>query len=440
MPVRTAKRARRLRWPPAPWSYTVCVVGSPARSDRLETSAFAFATDLADEGVDTVLDNLQDRGGLSGITPAFVYHAARDVFPHNPRRKVHLLDRGEFFFQPDPARYEGLRIQPRVSDLAREHDVLADTCRAAASRGLDVNAWTVFLHADRPGEAPDCSPSNAFGDLYPADLCPANPDVRAYVRALVADIARYEVSTILAESLHYHGLEHGYHHERYFIELGPRARYLLGLCFCEHCLAAARRLGVDGEGVREQVREELERVFAGDPSEAGLAEVEREELAAVADGELAAFLDVRAEVVATLTAEATEVAAVNGRRFVFMELAGAAKGYATGRPTGAPAADTAWRMGVDLAGLQRAGAEVEVLGYAADVDRLRFDLEAYRGALGDCPLAVAMRPSPPDCVEPENLAAKVRLARELGVTRVDFYHYGFVHLGALDWIRAAIEA
>ena len=33
-----------------------------------------------------------------------------------------------------------------------------------------------------------------------------------------------------------------------------------------------------------------------------------------------------------------------------------------------------------------------------------------------------------------------RLARELGVTRVDFYHYGFVHLGALDWIRAAIEA
>ena len=39
-----------------------------------------------------------------------------------------------------------------------------------------------------------------------------------------------------------------------------------------------------------------------------------------------------------------------------------------------------------------------------------------------------------------NLAAKVRLARELGVARVDFYHYGFLRLGALDWIRAAIEA
>lgn len=425
--------------PSRPWSYSVCAVGSPARSPRLETSAFAFATDLADEGVEAVLGNLQERGGLNGITPAFVYHAARDVFPHNPRRKVHLLERGEFFFRPDPARYDGLRIQPRVSALAREHDVLADTCRAAASRGLGVNAWTVFLHADRPDEYPDCAPRNAFGDLYPADLCPANPDVRAYVRALVADISRYEVSTILAESLHYHGLEHGYHHERYFIELGPRARYLLGLCFCEHCLAAARRLGVGGEAVQESVREELERVLASEAPDAGATEVGRDELGAVAGGELLAYLDVRAEVVSTLTAEAAEVASASGRRFVFMELAGAVKGYATGRPTGAPAADTAWRTGVDLARLQQVGSEVEVLGYAADVERVRFDLDAYRRDLGDCPLAVAMRPSPPDCAAPGNLAAKVRLARELGVTRVDFYHYGFLRLGALDWIRAAIE-
>ena len=123
-----------------------------------------------------------------------------------------------------------------------------------------------------------------------------------------------------------------------------------------------------------------------------------------------------------------------------MELSGAVKGYATGKPTGAPAADTAWRTGVDLGRIQQAGAEVEVLAYAADVERVRFDLEAYRRELGDSRLSVALRPSPPDCVQPENLAAKVRLARELGVTRVDFYHYGFLRLGALDWIRAAIEA
>lgn len=391
--------------------------------------------------MDTVLANIQERGGLDGIMPAFVYHAARDVFPHNPKRRVHLLDRGEFFFRPDGGRYEDLRIQPRVSSVAREHDVLAETCRTAEKRGLQVHAWTVFLHADRPDEYLDCATENAFGDVYAADMCPANPNVRAYVRALVSDIARYEVATILAESLHYHGLEHGYHHERYFIELSGRASYLLGLCFCEHCLAVARRLGIDGGAVRTAVREELERVFAGDGSAHHEEhELTRDELVALADGELAAYLDARAETVATLAAEATEIAAAHGRRFVFLELSGAAKGYASGQPTGVPAAETSWRFGVDLARLKRACTEIEVLGYAADVERLRLDLKTYRRDLDDCPVAVALRPSPPDCVTPENLAAKVRLARELGVVRVDFYHYGFVRLEALDWIRAALEA
>jgi hypothetical protein len=397
------------------------------------TSAFAFPSDLADEGVETVLGNIQDRAGLGGITPAFVYHAARDVFPHNPRRKVVLVERGALLFPPDRALYEGLRIEPRVDRAALERDVLAETCRAAAARGLAVNAWTVFLHADRLGEHLDCATQNAFGDVYPADLCPANPDVRAYVRALVADVARYDVQAIVAESLHYHGLEHGYHHERYFTELGPRGRYLLGLCFCAHCLARAARAGVDGAALRAAVRDELERAFA-DSRAVAEGELEQDALA-----ELASYLAVRAETVTSLVAEAAETAAAAGKRFVFVDLSGAVKGYATGRPAGGPAAEAGWRFGIDLAALPRVCPEVEALGYAAEVGRLRLELEAYRGALDGRPLSVALRPAPPDCDSPANLAAKVRLARELRAARIDFYHYGFVRLEALDWIRAAIE-
>ena len=228
----------------------------------LETSAFVFASDLADEGIDTVLDNVERRAGLGGIMPAFLYHAARDVFPHNPARRGVLQNAGACFFRSEPRLYEGTVIRPEPSALVRERDVLADACRAAAARGLAVHAWTVFLHPDRPGEHPACAPRNAFGDRYEGELCPANPDVRAYVRALVADISRYEIASILAESLHYHGLEHGYHHERYFVALDPVARYLLGLCFCDHCLAAARGAGVDADGVHDAVRRALDRVFA----------------------------------------------------------------------------------------------------------------------------------------------------------------------------------
>jgi hypothetical protein len=403
----------------------------------LETSAFAFASDLADEGVDAVLANVQERAGLGGITPAFSYHAQRDVFPHNPRRKVRLQPLGGLSFPPDLSLYG--RIQPRVDPEAAESNVLAETCRAAAARGLRVDAWTIFLHADRPDDHQDCVTVNAFGDRYPADLCPAHPDVQAYVRGLVADVARYEIGSIFAESLHYHPVEHGHEHERYLIELGTKARYLLGLCFCEHCLARAAGAGVDGDAVRAAVCDEVERAFAT-RSAAVTGELERAMLADVAKGELLAYLDVRAGTVAALAADAAEVADSAGKRFVFMDPSGAVKGYWTGRPEGEPAAAIGWRLGIDLPALAAACPEVMVLGYAADVERVRLDLEAYRGALGDATVSLVLRPIPPDCETADNLAAKLALARELGLGWAGIYHYGFLRLETLDLIRAAFEA
>src|SRR5215208_6696855 len=166
--------------------------------NSVETSLFTFATDLYDEGLETVLHNAQNRAGVSGLTMAVAYHDARDLFPHNPVHKVRYLEGGAVFFQPDESRYEGLQLQPRVADLARTVDPLSDVCAAAGEQGMDVNAWVVFLHSDRLGFThPECAAQNVFGDRYFTDLCPSNPEVRAYARALASDVARYEVSPIL---------------------------------------------------------------------------------------------------------------------------------------------------------------------------------------------------------------------------------------------------
>ena len=236
---------------------------------------FAFATDIHGEGRDTVLDNLQHRAGVDAITLAAVYHDARDVFPHNPLRRVRFMEPGAAYFRPDPALYEDLAIQPRVSRLVEEIDVFSDVIPAARERGMAVHAWTVYLHTDwvRDG-SPEHAESNAFGDPKLTELCPANPAVREYVRTLTTDIARQGVQTIVAESLHYHPLEHGYHHERYFLALGAGTRFLLGLCFCQHCLAAASAGGCDAAGVQRFARDEIQRVFdGGEDSSAALGEI-----------------------------------------------------------------------------------------------------------------------------------------------------------------------
>jgi hypothetical protein len=383
----------------------------------VDTSIFCFATDLADEGVETVLDNVQQRGGLGGVTVAASYHEGRDVFPHNPVRRVRFLESGAVFFERRAL--NDVRLRPPVSETV---DALPETIRAAARRGMQVRAWTVFLHNGALAEAyPDCAPENAFGDRYVTDLCPANPDVRAFARALAADVAHLGVERICAESLHYHGVEHGYAHERYFVPLSPRVRYLLGLCFCEHCLAAARERGVDGVAARRRTQDEIERAFSGAVEDAG--EPERD-----------AYADMRAEIVTSLVAEVAEAAAPIPLELI--DLSGAVLGYADGRPTGPPAPSIAWRSGVDPGAVARACAGVEAIGYAADPERVRGDLEAY----GDAAVSVVLRPGIPDSDSSDNLRAKLELARAAGLRRVDFYHYGLMRLDALDLVREALNA
>jgi hypothetical protein len=392
----------------------------------VQSSIFAFATDIEDEGVDVVLDNVQHRAGLSGITVAAAYHEGRDVFPHNPAHKVRFLESGAIFFRPDPERWRGVRLRPPVSKAA---DALPELVAAAKQRGVQVHAWTVFLHNGALAEAfPDCAPQNAFGDNYVTELCPANPEVRSYARVLAGEVARLGVETIVAESLHYHTLEHGFAHERYFVPLGPRARYLLGLCFCPHCLDAASRAGVDAERLRASVREELEGVLGG-----------AEEAPLELGGELVGYAQAREQVVTTLAADVAGAAGAEGVSLDFIDLSGAIKGYATGRPSGDEAPSIAWQLGVDLPSI--AGVcGLEAIGYAYDSRRLRLDLEAYRTLAGDGALNVVVRPVPPDCDSDQNLREKLELARELGLDRVDFYHYGLMRLDALDRIRAATSA
>src|SRR5215216_883781 len=406
----------------------------------METSMLAFATDLRDEGMGTVLDNIQSRVGVDGLSMAVAYHDARDLFPHNPVRKVRYLEGGAVFFPPDIARYGGMRLQPRLSELARTGDPLGELCEAAGDRGIRVNAWAVFLHNDRLGFAhPECATQNAFGDRYLTDLCPSNPDVRVYARTLASDIARYGVSTILSESLHFHGLGHGYHHERYFEDLGAVGLYLLGLCFCDHCLEAARRKGVDAGMVHRLVRDELGHRFADGGGSEDPEGLTREDLDPFGGEQMSGYLDVRTETVTSLVDEVATAASGGGTDFAFLDLCGAEKGFATGHPEGEAAPALGWEMGIDAAALAGVCDTVAATGYATDPGRLSLDLDAYEALIPDASqLGLVLRPMPPDCRSADNLAKKVALARERRLGRVDFYHYGFCRLQALDWIQQAL--
>jgi hypothetical protein len=406
----------------------------------LDAALFTFAYDIADESAEAVVDNVAGRAGANGVLMAVTYHDGRDVFPHGRAGRVRYLEPGSTFFRPDETRYRDSPIKPRRSQLAEAGDPLADLVSAATRRDVGVHAWTVFLHHDRIGEHTEYAPRNAFGDPIKTDLCASNPGARAWARALATDAASRGVRSILAEAVQFFPLEHGVHHERYFLTLGPQTRFLMGLCFCDGCLAGARDDGIDAEGLRRWARGEIEHAFEGDVNDPA-RELGRAEVAQLAGGDMGGYLRMRERMVVTLTSELRDAVASAGVRLTFLDPSGAYKGYATGRPVGAPSPTIAWQLGLDLAGLATAADDIEILGYAADEEWIGGDIAGYREMLGEAPdIIVALRPTAPDSTTVENLRTKIRLASRAGVRRVDFYHYGLMRLDALDRIRQALES
>jgi hypothetical protein len=405
----------------------------------VETSIFTFALDFQDEGVDRVLDNIQHRAGLAGVTVALAYHAAKDVFPHNPRRRVYFQPGGVVYFHPDAARYKGLKLQPRVDATAAGADTLPKIVGSARSRGLRVHAWVNYCHQDSSDPELSTLTYNAFGDPDVAHLCPANPDVRAYLRALTGDITARGVETLLVENVHFNPVEHGQHHERFFIDLAPLTRFLLGLCFCKHCRAKAAASGVDGDALADFVRGRVQDVFDHGEDQAPQGELRREDVEGLAGGEMSGYLKCRESSSLELMGDVAEAARSNGVRTHFMDPSGAVKGYMTGKPTGDAAPTIAWRLGVPVREMAAAAGGLAVMAYAADPERVRFDLTAYRDTAGPAiELIAAMRPVPPDCFTPDDIKIKVHVLKDLGVARVDMYHYSFLRLKVLDSLGEAL--
>ncbi|WP_131735795.1 hypothetical protein [Actinomadura roseirufa] len=355
--------------------------------------------------------------GVSSLTFGAAYHRARDVTPHG-RTRVTLRRDGVHF--PLGDLFDGLRLVPPVQDGA-DREPLRALREQTRDLGVPLHGWGVFLHNTTLGLAfPDVTQENCFGDrAAPADLCPSNPDVRAYAVALGRAIARQGVDSVVAESLHFGTFGHGYHHERSFVDLGPAAEFALGLCFCDHCRARVP----DAEAARAAASRLVGAVLDGGPPASDLP------------GVLADYARARTPVVTSLAAEVAEAVAAEGSLLTFLDLSGAVKGYADGLPTGAPAAEDAWRIGVAPADLAAAVPSYAILCYAQETTRIAEDVAAYRAALGaETTLRAVLRPGLPDTTSAEHLAAKAAAARTSGADTVDYYAYGLVPLPVLDRI------
>jgi len=387
----------------------------PPLSTVQSASMWVYLWDLVDEGCDAVFGRLRDNG-LTAISLACAYHTGKFLAPHNPKRKVVFLEDGTIYFQPRPELYG--RIKPRVNSLVKEGNGLDQVRRSAESFGLTSNAWVVCCHNSALGSAyPDIACQDVFGDTIYHSLCPSNPDVRMYLRALVQDLASRGVERIELEAMQFQPYAHGYHHEREGIALSVTMKFLLGLCFCRSCLERAASAGVDAGEVWKFTRRELDLCFQN-------PQAENEKLRSLDDLPkeiFGPFLEWRQRVVASLAAELME----------------SAKGHSVAlRPLVSIDPTVRLVVGMNPMRVSEITGGILVPGYVRDGAALREPLRLLQNGKE---IIVGFQVGLPESGGKGEFLDRMEAARGLGITKFNFYNYGFIPLENLTWIKEAVS-
>jgi hypothetical protein len=386
------------------------------------TSLYAYAWDLAGAAGDRAVAEARAHG-IGGITLATAYHAGKFIRPWSEEGKVVFPEDGTIYFRP---RASYGPVKPQVAQITQQEDVLA---KLTARGDLAVYGWTVLLHNTRLGYAhPDLTVRTAWGDPLYYSLCPSQPAVREYAITLCADLAtNYRLAGLNLETPGYLPYVHGYHHEFAQIPGNAWMNTLLGFCFCEACRAGAKTAGIAIDALQKRVVESLDDYLRG-PATAADDMAGSWLLADLAlDGDLAAFLRWRCDVVASLVGEIRAALPKGSKLGVIPSVQ---------RPTAA-----AWSEGSDLAKLARQSDWLEICAYEPSPERALADLRDCRRRAGaQVELRAILRPGHPDIGSRAQLQDTLGALASQGISHFSFYNFGMLRPHNLQWLWAAIAA
>jgi hypothetical protein len=210
-------------------------------------AAYVYPWDVAGDGC--AAERLAALG-LNEVTLAAVYHATRTVTPRHPGHRLIHAERTAAYVPLNGSRWRGAPIGLTATDGS-----FVEAAEALRANGVDVHAWVVLNHVDRPGDDHRFSVVNAYGDRYPWALCPAYEEVTSYATTIADEVAELDgVAGIELEACGWYGVDHMCAHDKATLPSSETMRYLLSVCFCTPCVAAFTASGVDVDRLRRGVR------------------------------------------------------------------------------------------------------------------------------------------------------------------------------------------
>jgi len=396
--------------------------------------------DIAEEGLEQTLAQIAALGA-SRLSLTATWPGRAVMRPRAPAQRLHFPECGAVYFKPDESRWKGAKLRPKAADLVMVEDVFATLPVRAQREGLAVEARVVFLpYVPPPAPAglapagPEAKPfrpenlyvRNAFGDRLPGYLCPAREDVRRYFIDLVNDLARSGVGSVVLELFGFPLFDFARMPGADVIADAPAAQFLMGVCFCDACVARGEAMNIEISPLAWRVRNFLERVLSGESgpvppltaSPDGLGEI---------DELLPAYLRARNDMVGTLVRDLRSELRDDVRVTAF--------------PCSRFPATQAWREGGEVARLSAGADVIRLQGGAPDAGRLGADLDiARRRAGGRAALSLRLSPDVPHGQTFEQFAEKVTATRSLDLESVVFGGLGELAHAHVKWLSKVIPA
>ena len=220
----------------------------PDATSEFEVGTQIRAWTIKDEGIDTILDNMQSMCGVNNLYMVVVMHAehrpfqARE-FPHNPARDTWQAEDSRVTFFPDMKRYGKVKPLRSGVDWIRQTDwlqLMVDACRTRRMAvGAEVSHYPIPKSVIK--DHPDWQQRKIDGSSWSSSrFCPNNPEVLEYVVALFGDLAaNYDLDYIQT-------CQHLFDRNK-SIDKG-------GTCFCRHCVAEAKKIGFDLKAAIPELR------------------------------------------------------------------------------------------------------------------------------------------------------------------------------------------
>ncbi|MFI3169566.1 MAG: hypothetical protein R3Y06_06475 [Faecalibacterium sp.] len=227
-----------------------------------ELTTGIYPWDIHDEGIENILDNLQNYAGNNAAYMLALMHPEKrplhaNYYPHNPVRKRYIAEDSRCYFTIHPECYQDSVIKPLPSerDFLKDTDWLDVFIKGLRKRGMKTGAEISHTPLDAyraRHEYPHLIQRDIYGNPPKWDimsdqlLCWNAPEARAYVCAIAKDLAtNYDLDMIQTCAAPYMVGEPSVH---------SLLRITLGGCFCKNCEREARAQGLDWDKITATVR------------------------------------------------------------------------------------------------------------------------------------------------------------------------------------------